>query len=156
MVLHMSSLFLRTLREDPADAEVPSHRLPVRACHIRRVSPGVYTWLPLGLRVLRNVEQVVREEMDAIGSQEPALPGPAAQGAVRDDRPVDGVRRQHLPAHGSQGGRPPPRADARGDAHLACRTSTRSYKDLPLSIHQIQTKYRDEARRRVCSAAASS
>src|SRR3954451_2200063 len=64
VALHMSSLFLRTLREDPADAEVPSHRLLVRAGYVRRVSPGVYTWLPLGLRVLRNVEKIVREEMD--------------------------------------------------------------------------------------------
>src|SRR3954469_115027 len=68
VALHMSSLFLRTLREDPADAEVPSHRLLVRAGYVRRVSPGVYPWLPLGLRVLRNVERIVREEMDAIGA----------------------------------------------------------------------------------------
>ena len=74
MALHMSSLFLRTLREDPADAEVPSHRLLVRAGYVRRVSPGVYTWLPLGLRVLRNVEKIVREEMDAIGAQELLFP----------------------------------------------------------------------------------
>ena len=68
MALHMSSLFLRTLREDPADAEVPSHRLLVRAGYIRRVAPGIYTWLPLGLKILRRVEQIVREEMDAIGA----------------------------------------------------------------------------------------
>ncbi len=74
MILHMSSLFLRTLREDPVDAEVPSHRLLVRAGYIRRISPGIYTWLPLGLRVLRNVERVVREEMDAIGAQELIFP----------------------------------------------------------------------------------
>ncbi|MBE3075000.1 MAG: proline--tRNA ligase, partial [Actinobacteria bacterium] len=61
----MSTLFLRTLREDPADAELPSHRLLVRAGYIRRVAPGIYTWLPLGLKVLRNVERIVREEMDA-------------------------------------------------------------------------------------------
>ena len=59
--LRMSTLFLRTLREDPADAELPSHRLLVRAGYIRRVAPGIYTWLPLGLRVLRNVERIVRE-----------------------------------------------------------------------------------------------
>ena len=74
MALRMSTLFLRTLREDPADAEVPSHRLLVRAGYIRRVSPGIYTWLPLGLRVLRNVERIVREEMDAIGAQELLFP----------------------------------------------------------------------------------
>ena len=72
--LRMSSLFLRTLREDPADAELPSHRLLVRAGYIRRVAPGIYTWLPLGLRVLRNIERIVREEMDAIGAQELSFP----------------------------------------------------------------------------------
>ncbi len=67
--MRMSSLFVRTLREDPADAEVPSHRLLVRAGYIRRAAPGIYTWLPLGLRVLGKVEQVVREEMTAAGAQ---------------------------------------------------------------------------------------
>ncbi|MGH3367098.1 MAG: proline--tRNA ligase, partial [Nocardioidaceae bacterium] len=70
----MSTLFLRTLREDPADAEVPSHRLLVRAGYIRRAAPGIYSWLPLGYRVLRNVERVVREEMDAMGAQEVHFP----------------------------------------------------------------------------------
>ena len=70
----MSTLFLRTLRDDPADAEVPSHKLLVRAGYVRRVAPGIYSWLPLGLRVLRRVEDVVREEMDAIGAQEIHLP----------------------------------------------------------------------------------
>src|SRR5665647_1956297 len=70
----MSTLFLRTLREDPADAELPSHRLLVRAGYIRRVAPGIYTWLPLGLKVLRNVERIVREEMVAIGAQELSFP----------------------------------------------------------------------------------
>ena len=74
MILRLSSLFLRTLREDPADAEVPSHRLLVRAGYIRRAAPGVYSWLPLGLRVLRNVERVIREEMDAAGAQELQFP----------------------------------------------------------------------------------
>ena len=74
MILRMSTLFLRTLREDPADAEVPSHRLLVRAGYIRRAAPGIYTWLPLGLRVLRNIERIVREEMDAIGAQEVHFP----------------------------------------------------------------------------------
>jgi prolyl-tRNA synthetase len=73
-VLRMSSLFLRTLRDDPADAEVPSHRLLVRAGYLRRTAPGIYSWLPLGLRVLRNVERIVREEMDSIGAQELQFP----------------------------------------------------------------------------------
>ena len=74
MITRLSTLFLRTLREDPADAEVPSHRLLVRAGYVRRVAPGIYSWLPLGLRVLRNIESVVRQEMDAIGGQEILFP----------------------------------------------------------------------------------
>ena len=70
MISRMSTLFDRTLREDPADAEVPSHRLLVRAGYVRRAAPGIYTWLPLGLRVLRRIEAIIREEMDAIGAQE--------------------------------------------------------------------------------------
>src|SRR5690625_5870400 len=69
-MIRLSSSFVRTLREDPADAEVASHKLLVRAGYIRRSAPGVYTWLPLGLKVLRKVEQIVREEQDAIGGQE--------------------------------------------------------------------------------------
>src|SRR6202140_4910566 len=72
--MRMSSLFLRTLRDDPADAEVESHRLLVRAGYIRRVSAGIYSWLPLGYRVLRKVEQIVRQEMDRAGAQELLLP----------------------------------------------------------------------------------
>ena len=74
MITRMSELFVRTLREDPADAEVPSHRWLVRAGYIRRAAPGIYSWLPLGYKVLRNVERIVREEMDAIGAQEVHLP----------------------------------------------------------------------------------
>ena len=74
MITRMSSLFLRTLRDDPADAEVASHKLLVRAGYIRRTAPGVYTWLPMGLRLLRKVEAVVRREMDAIGGQELHFP----------------------------------------------------------------------------------
>ena len=73
-MLRMSTLFLRTLREDPADAEVPSHRLLVRAGYVRRVAPGIYTWLPLGLKVLDRVAAIVREEMDRIGAQEVLFP----------------------------------------------------------------------------------
>ena len=73
-MLRMSTLFLRTLREDPADAEVPSHRLLVRAGYIRRAAPGGFTWLPLGWLVYRNVENIVREEMDRAGFQEVHVP----------------------------------------------------------------------------------
>ena len=74
VITRMSELFVRTLREDPADAEVPSHRWLVRAGYIRRAAPGIYTWLPLGYRVLRKVEEIVREEMNAIGAQEVHFP----------------------------------------------------------------------------------
>jgi len=73
-MLRSSTLFVRTLRDDPADAEVPSHRLLVRAGYIRRAAPGGYTWLPLGWRVLRKVEAIVRDEMDSMGAQEVHFP----------------------------------------------------------------------------------
>ena len=149
MALRMSTLFLRTLREDPADAEVPSHRLLVRAGYIRRVSPGIYTWLPLGLRVLRRVETIVREEMDAIGAQELLFPALLPARALRGERSLDGVRRQHLPA--ARTARAPTTCSGRPTRRCSpsrSRTCTQSYKDLPLAIYQIQTKYRDEARPR--------
>ena len=74
MILRMSTLLLRTLRDDPADAEVPSHRLLVRAGYVRRVAPGVFSWLPLGYLAFRNVERIVREEMDGAGFQEVHFP----------------------------------------------------------------------------------
>ncbi|MGW5238649.1 proline--tRNA ligase [Monashia sp. NPDC004114] len=148
MALHMSSLFLRTLREDPADAEVPSHKLLVRAGYIRRVSPGVYTWLPLGLRVLRNVERIVREEMNAIGAQELLFP------ALLPKEPFEATGR--WTEYGDNIFRLQDRKGADhllGPTHeemftLAVKDLFSSYKDLPLSIYQIQTKYRDEARPR--------
>ncbi len=148
MALHMSSLFLRTLREDPVDAEVPSHRLLVRAGYVRRVSPGVYTWLPLGLRVLRNVERIVREEMDAIGAQELLFP------ALLPKEPFEASGR-----YAEYGDNIFRLTDRKGAGHLLGPTHEElftltvkdmysSYKDLPLALYQIQIKYRDEARPR--------
>ena len=74
-MLRMSRLFLRTLRDDPADAEVPSHRLLVRAGYVRRIAPGIYSWLPLGKIMMENITRIVRDEMDAMGSQEVLFPG---------------------------------------------------------------------------------
>ena len=74
VITRMSELFLRTLRDDPADAEVPSHKLLIRAGYVRPIAPGLYSWLPLGLRVLRKIEKIVREEMVAIGGQEILFP----------------------------------------------------------------------------------
>ena len=147
-VLRMSSLFLRTLREDPADAELPGHRLLVRAGYIRRAAPGVYSWLPLGLRVLRKVEVVVREEMDAIGAQELLFP------ALLPREPYEATGR--WTDYGDNLFRLTDRKHADmllGPTHeemftLAVKDLYSSYKDLPLALYQIQTKYRDEARPR--------
>jgi len=147
-VLRLSTLFLRTLRDDPADAEVPSHRLLVRAGYVRRVGPGIYSWLPLGLAVLGNVERIVREEMNAIGAQEvhfPALiPRDIFEASGRWDAYGDGLFRLH------------DRKDADyllAPTHeelftLLVKGEYSSYKDYPLALFQIQTKYRDEARPR--------
>lgn len=148
MVLRMSTLFLRTLREDPVDAEVPSHRLLVRAGYIRRAAPGIYSWLPLGLRVLRNVERIVREEMDAIGAQEVRFP------ALLPREPYEATGR--WTEYGDAIFRLQDRRKndyLLGPTHeemftLLVKDLYSSYKDLPLSLYQIQTKYRDETRPR--------
>lgn len=144
----MSELFLRTLRDDPAEAEVASHKLLIRAGYVRPIAPGLYSWLPLGLRVLRNIERVVREEMNAIGGQEilfPALlPRAPYETTNRWTEYGDGVFRLK---------------DRRGNDYLLGPTHEElfaltvkgeysSYKDFPLTLYQIQTKYRDEARPR--------
>jgi prolyl-tRNA synthetase len=144
----MSTLFLRTLREDPADAEVPSHRLLVRAGYVRRVAPGVYSWLPLGVRMLHNVSRVVREEMDAIGAQEVLFP------ALLPREPYETSGR--WTEYGDLLMR---LKDRRGNDYLLGPTHEElftlmvkgeysSYKDLPVMLYQVQTKYRDEARPR--------
>ena len=148
VITRMSELFVRTLRDDPADAEVPSHRWLVRAGYIRRAAPGIYSWLPLGWRVLRNVERIVREEMDAIGSQEvhfPALlPREPYEASGRWKTYGDGIFRLKDRKGGDY---------LLGPTHeemftLLVKDLYSSYKDLPLSLYQIQTKYRDEARPR--------
>jgi prolyl-tRNA synthetase len=144
----MSNLFLRTLREDPTDAEVPSHRLLVRAGYIRRAAPGGFTWLPLGWIVLRNVERIIREEMDAAGFQEVHFP------ALLPKEPYEASGR--WVEYGDNLFRLKDRHDADfllAPTHeemftLLVKGLYSSYKDLPLSIYQIQTKYRDEARPR--------
>ena len=148
MILRMSTLFVRTLRDDPADAEVPSHRLLVRAGYIRRAAPGIYTWLPLGYRVLRKIEQIIRDEMDGIGAQEVHFP------ALLPREPYDATGR--WTDYGDNIFRLQDRRGADyllGPTHeemftLLVKDLYSSYKDLPLWIYQIQTKYRDEARPR--------
>lgn len=148
MILRMSSLFVRTLRDDPADAEVPSHRLLVRAGYIRRAAPGIYSWLPLGLRVLRNVENIIREEMNEMGAQElqfPALlPREPYEATGRWTDYGDGIFRLKDRKDGDY---------LLGPTHeemftLVVKDLYSSYKDLPVWLYQIQTKYRDEARPR--------
>jgi len=144
----MSQLFLRTLRDDPADAELPSHRLLVRAGYIRRSGPGIYTWLPLGKRMLDRVGQIVREEMDLIGGQEvlfPALlPREYYETSGRWTEYGDNVFRL---------------TDRKGADYMLGPTHEElfttlvkgelaSYRDYPVILYQIQTKYRDEARPR--------
>ena len=148
MITRLSELFLRTLREDPADAEVPSHKLLVRAGYVRRAAPGVYSWLPLGLRTLRKIEGVVREEMDAMGAQELLFP------ALLPREPYEATNR--WTEYGDDLFRLKDRKGADmllGPTHEEMFTSTvksmfSSYKDFPVTLYQIQTKYRDEARPR--------
>ncbi len=148
MVLQMSSLFLRTLREDPADAEVPSHKLLVRAGYIRRVAAGIYAWLPLGKMVLENVTRIVREEMDRMGAQEvlfPALlPRESYEATGRWTEYGDSLFRLSDRKGGDY---------LLGPTHeemftLLVKGEYSSYKDFPVTLYQIQTKYRDEARPR--------
>ena len=147
-MLRMTTLFLRTLREDPADAEVASHRLLIRAGYIRRAAPGIYTWLPLGLKVLAKVESVIRDEMDAAGGQEVHFPALLP----REPYEVTGRWTEYGPNLFRL-------QDRKGGDYLLAPTHEEmftllvkdlysSYKDLPLTIYQIQTKYRDEARPR--------
>jgi prolyl-tRNA synthetase len=144
----MSSLFLRTLRDDPADAEVPSHRLLVRSGYVRRVAPGIYSWLPLGLKVLRNVERVVREEMDAIGAQEIQFP------ALLPREPYETTGR--WTEYGPNLFRLKDRKGGDyllGPTHeemftLAVKSELSSYRDYPVTLYQIANKYRDEERPR--------
>jgi prolyl-tRNA synthetase len=148
VVTRLSHFFLRTLREDPADAEVMSHKLLVRAGYIRRQAPGVFAWLPLGLRVRAKIENVIREEMANAGAYEvhfPALlPREPYELTGRWEEYGDGMFRLQ---------------DRKGADYLLAPTHEEvftlmvkdlysSYKDLPLTIYQIQDKYRDEARPR--------
>ncbi|XVU25509.1 proline--tRNA ligase [Actinoplanes sp. CA-054009] len=148
MLLRMSTLLLRTLREEPAEAEVPSHRLLLRAGYIRRAAPGGYTWLPLGKLVLDRVAAVVREEMEAIGAQEVSFP------ALLPREPYETTNRWT-----EYGDDIFTLKDRRGADYLLAPTHeemftllvqdmTSSYRDFPLLLFQIQTKYRDEARPR--------
>ena len=146
--MRMSNLLLPTLREVPADAEITSHKLMLRAAMVRRLGSGIYSYLPLGLRVLQKVEQIIREEMNAAGAQEllmPALlPAEAYQASGRWD--VFGASMFKLKDRYE-------RDYCLGPTHEELFTQTvidnvKSYKEYPMTLYQIQTKYRDEARPR--------
>ncbi|WP_163200227.1 MULTISPECIES: proline--tRNA ligase [Bifidobacterium] len=146
--LRMSTLFLRTLREDPADADVDSAKLLQRAGYIRKAAPGIWTWLPLGLRVLNKIEDIVREEMDGIGAQEVHFP------ALLPREPYEATHRWE--EYGDNIFRLKDRHQADyllAPTHeemftLLVKDMYSSYKDLPVVLYQIQTKYRDEFRPR--------
>lgn len=146
--LRMSSLFLRTLREDPADADVVSAKLLQRAGYIRKAAPGIWTWLPLGLTVLNKIENIVREEMNGIGAQEVHFP------ALLPREPYEATHRWE--EYGDNIFRLKDRHDADyllAPTHeemftLLVKDLYSSYKDLPVTLYQIQTKYRDEFRPR--------
>jgi prolyl-tRNA synthetase len=148
MPTRLSNLFLRTLREDPAEAEVASHKLLLRAGYIRRAAPGVYTWLPLGLLVKAKIEKVVREEMANAGAQEVFFP------ALLPREPYEATNR--WTEYGDNLFRLQDRKKADyllAPTHeemftLLVKDLYSSYKDLPVCLYQIQNKYRDEARPR--------
>ncbi|MFD6924771.1 proline--tRNA ligase [Streptomyces sp. NPDC059944] len=147
-VQRMSRLMVKTLRDDPADAETLSHKLLVRAGYVRRNAAGIWTWLPLGKKVLDNISRVVREEMDAIGAQEVLLP------ALLPKEPYEASGRWD--EYGDLLFRLKDRKGGEyllGPTHeeiftLLVKDQASSYKDLPVMLYQIQTKYRDEARPR--------
>lgn len=147
-MLRMSKLFLRTLREDPVEAEVASHKLLLRAGYIRRAAPGIYSWLPLGLRTLAKVEGIVRDGMNEFGAQEVHFP------ALLPKEPYEATGRWEDYGPGIFRVKDRKGADMLlAPTHeemftLLVKDLYSSYKDLPLSIYQIQTKYRDEARPR--------
>ena len=146
--LRMSTMFLRTLREDPADADVDSAKLLQRAGYIRKAAPGIWTWLPLGLRVLNKIEAIIREEIDGIGAQEVHFP------ALLPREPYEATHRWE--EYGDNIFRLKDRHEADyllAPTHeemftLLVKDMYSSYKDLPVTLYQIQTKYRDEFRPR--------
>jgi prolyl-tRNA synthetase len=145
--MRMSRLLLRTLRDAPSDAEAVSHQLLVRAGYIRRLASGIYTFLPLGWRVLRNVERVIREEMDAAGAQEMLMPILQPEEAWAETGRLESMGDILFTLKGNGG------AFVLGPTHEEVVTATvaadvDSYRALPLNVYQIQLKFRDEARPR--------
>jgi len=146
--MRLSSYFLPTLKEDPSEAQIVSHRLMLRAGMIRQASAGIYSWLPLGLRVLRNIERIVREEQDAAGCQEVLMPTIQSADLWRDSGRYDGYGREMLrivDRHDREMLYGPTNEEQITDIF---RNSVRSYRDLPKMLYHIQWKFRDEVRPR--------
>jgi prolyl-tRNA synthetase len=147
-VQRMSQLMAKTLRDDPADAEVLSHKLLVRAGYVRRTAAGIWSWLPLGMKVLSNVERIVREEMDAIGAQQVSLPALLPREPYEATGRWDEYGQELFRLKDRKGG-----DYLLGPTHeeiftLLVKDQCTSYKDLPVILYQIQSKFRDEARPR--------
>lgn len=146
--MRMSNMLIPTLKEDPADAEVVSHRLMMRAGMIRKLTAGIYSYLPLGYRALRKMEQIVREEMDAAGAQEVFLPMVQPSELWKESSRWDVYGKELLRFKDRHD-----RDYCLGPTHEEVitdlvRRDVRSYRDLPLNLYQIQTKFRDEIRPR--------
>jgi prolyl-tRNA synthetase len=144
----LSKLLLPTLKDAPQEAEVISHKLMLRAGMIRKVASGIYTWLPLGLKVLRKIENIVREEMDASGAQEVFMPMVQPRGLWEETKRWDKMGPELLRIKDRHD-----RDFCLGPTHEevitdVIRSNVKSYKELPLNIYQIQTKFRDEVRPR--------
>jgi prolyl-tRNA synthetase len=143
-----SKIFIPTLKDSPQDAEVISHQLMLRAGLIRKVASGIYTWLPLGLMVLRNIENIVREEMNASGAQEVLMPMVQPKELWEETKRWDKMGSELLRIKDRHD-----RDFCLGPTHEEVitdliRNNVKSYKELPLNIYQIQTKFRDEIRPR--------
>ena len=143
-----SKIFLPTLKDSPQDAEIISHKLMLRSGMIRRVTSGIYTWLPLGLRVLRKVENIVREEMDASGAQEVLMPMVQPRELWEETHRWEKMGPELLRIQDRH-----ERDFCLGPTHEEVitdliRNNIKSYKELPLNLYQIQTKFRDEVRPR--------
>jgi prolyl-tRNA synthetase len=143
-----SKVFIPTLKDSPQDAEVISHQLMLRAGMIRKVSSGIYTWLPLGLKVLRKIENIVREEMDQSGAQEVLMPMVHPKELWEETKRWEKMGPELLRFKDRHD-----RDFCLGPTHEEVitdlvRNNVKSYKELPLNIYQIQTKFRDEIRPR--------
>ncbi|MCB2193137.1 MAG: proline--tRNA ligase, partial [Deltaproteobacteria bacterium] len=146
--MRFSKAFIPTLKETPAEAEVVSHQLMLRAGMIRKLASGVYTWLPLGLRTLRKVERIIREEMDAAGARELLMPGVQPAELWQESGRWEHYGRELLrfkDRHDHDYCLAPTHEEVITDL---VRREVRSYRDMPLNLYQFQTKFRDEIRPR--------